>query len=308
MILTVTCNPSIDCRYNLPSFQKNGVHRSKQLQRTAGGKGLNVSRVLHLLGNSFMSTGFLGGTNGNWILNELNQMGIQHQFVPIQEETRSCLAILTEEPSQTEILEQGPRISQEEKNVFLNVFESLLEKAEWISASGSLPLGLGSDFYLELGKLVRQKGKKFILDSSGESLEMGIMAQPFLIKPNREEFASMFQEEMHNLEQVAKRARELCHRGVQNVLVSLGGDGALLVTDSTILKADIPAIRVVNPVGSGDAMIAGCLHAFANEGSIDEALRYGCATGMANALEEETGKVDPDLVKDLASKVVIRTL
>lgn len=308
MIATVTLNPSVDVRYTLSAFEKNGVYRCNHYQRSAGGKGLNVTRVLRMLGDHVWATGFLGGKNGEYITQELEKHAVITQFVQIEEETRNCIAILTKEPSQTEILEQGPMVSEENIELFLKIYETLLEEMDWVTASGSLPLGVAKDFYKLLGEKARKHRKKFILDTSGESLIHGIDANPFLVKPNKEELEDIFKKRINSVEQIVDHAKELCHRGAQNVLVSLGEEGAILVNHSIVLKAGIPKMHVVNPVGSGDSMIAGCLHALAKGESMDESLKFACAAGAANALEEETGKVNPETLKALLEKIWIYEL
>lgn len=308
MIATVTLNPSVDVRYTLLTFEKNGVYRCNHYQRSAGGKGLNVTRVLRMLGNHVWATGFLGGKNGEYITQELEKLGVATQFVQIEGETRNCIAIVTKEPSQTEILEQGPMVSEENIELFLKTYETLLEGTDWVTASGSLPQGVAKDFYKLLGEITRKQGKKFILDASGESLIHGIDANPFLVKPNKEELEDIFKKRINSVEQIVDHAKELCHRGARNVLVSLGEEGAILVNHSMVLKAGIPKMNVVNPVGSGDSMIAGCLHALAKGESMEESLKFACAAGTANALEEETGKVNPETLKALLEKIRIDEL
>lgn len=308
MIATVTLNPSVDVRYTLSAFEKNGVYRCNHYQRSVGGKGLNVTRVLRMLGDHVWATGFLGGKNGGYITQELEKLGVINQFVQIEGETRNCIAIVTKEPSQTEILEQGPLVSEENIELFLNIYETLLEEMDWITASGSLPLGVAKDFYKLLGEKTRKHGKRFILDTSGKSLIHGLDANPFLVKPNKEELEDIFKKRINSVEQIVDHAKELCHRGAQNVIISLGKEGAILVNHSIVLKASVPKMDVVNPVGSGDSMIAGYLHALAKGESMDESLRFACAAGTANALEEETGKVNPETLKALLEKIWIYEL
>ena len=308
MIATVTLNPSVDLRYMLSAFEKNGVYRCNHYQRSAGGKGLNVTRVLRILGDHVRATGFLGGKNGEYITQELEKLGAENQFVQIEGETRNCIAIVTKEPSQTELLEQGPLVSEENIALFLNIYETLLEEMDWISASGSLPPGVAKDFYKLLGEKARKHGKKFILDSSGESLLYGLEANPFLVKPNKEELEDIFKKRLNSVEQIVDHAKELCHRGAQNVIISLGEEGAILVNPSLVLKASIPKIDVVNPIGSGDSMIAGYLHALVKGESRAESLKFACAVGTANALEEKTGKVNPETLNASLGEIWIDEL
>lgn len=308
MITTVTLNPSVDIRYTLATFEKNGVYRCNNCQKSAGGKGLNVSRVLKLLGNDVLATGFLGGKNGEFISRELEKLGIETNFVKIEAETRNCIAIVTKEPSQTEILEQGPNIPEDKIELFIEVYETAVQENNLVAASGSLPPGVPEDFYKSLAVKARKQGKKFILDTSGKSLIQCLEANPFLVKPNKVELEDIFNKKMNSIKQIVQHARELCHQGAENVLVSFGAEGAILVNHSAVFKADIMKMEVINPVGSGDSMIAGFLHSLAKGESIEECLKFACAAGTANALEEETGRVNPEMLEVLLNKVSINEL
>lgn len=153
MILTVTMNPSVDISYPLGRLQLDTVNRVIDTRKTPGGKGLNVTRVLAQLGDQVVASGFLGGKIGEFIETELDKVAIKHDFYKIQDETRNCIAIL-HEGQQTEILEQGPTISEVEAKGFLAHFEGLLPKLDIVSISGSLPKGLGTDYYTEMISLL----------------------------------------------------------------------------------------------------------------------------------------------------------
>ncbi|PLS05346.1 1-phosphofructokinase [Neobacillus cucumis] len=292
MIATVSLNPSIDVRYSLPVFQIGQIHRAASIDKTAGGKGLNVSRVLSQLGMKVSCTGFLGGKNGEWIADRLQDSMLENRFIPIKGETRSCLAILTED-GQTEILEQGPYISEDERKLFLEIYDSILEEADYIVASGSLPTGLEQSFYQLLADRAKQKGRYFLLDTSGIGLAQGIQGKPFLIKPNKEEFCKLIGKSHIELDEMMEYAQEICKNGVEYLLLSMGKEGALLVSKSRILKADIPVIKAMNPVGSGDSMLAGFTFAHSKEYSLEEVLKWACACGMSNAASEKTGSINP---------------
>lgn len=291
MIATVSLNPSIDVRYNIPVFQVGQIHRAASIDKTAGGKGLNVSRVLSQLGIKVSCTGFLGGKSGEWIADRLQESMLVNRFTPIKGETRSCLAILTED-GQTEILEQGPYISKNERKLFLEIYDSILDEADYVVASGSLPAGLEQSFYQILADRAKQKGRYFLLDSSGIGLAQGIQGKPFLIKPNKEEFCNLIGNYDIKFKEMLEHAKEICRSGVEYLLLSLGKDGALLVSKSRILKADIPVIKALNPVGSGDSMLAGFTFAHSKEYPLEDVLKWSCACGMSNAASEKTGSIN----------------
>ncbi|MBO1911965.1 tagatose-6-phosphate kinase, partial [Microvirga sp. 3-52] len=162
------------------------------VSKTAGGKGLNVARVLHQLGEEVAASGFLGGSLGSFISAELKAIGIEDLFVPIEGETRNCIAIL-HEGKQTEILESGPIISKTEAELFLTNFEEHLSRVDLVTISGSLPKGLSSDFYAKLIEISNPYGTKVLLDANGALLTstLNSASKPYLIKPNEEEMAEL---------------------------------------------------------------------------------------------------------------------
>lgn len=167
MILTVTMNPSIDMAYDLDHLQIDQVNRAKAVNKTAGGKGLNVTRVIHQMGYDVTATGLLGGKFGEYILEKLTAEQITADFTKISGETRNSIALLHDGGKQTEVLEKGPKITAIERATFLKDFDLLLDKSDLVTISGSLPQGLSPDFYTELIKLATQKNVAILLDTSG---------------------------------------------------------------------------------------------------------------------------------------------
>ncbi|PGL72841.1 1-phosphofructokinase family hexose kinase [Bacillus sp. AFS055030] len=307
MIATITLNPAIDIRYNLPVFHLDGVNRVTTVDKTAGGKGLNVSRVLSQLGAKVTCTGFLGGKSGEWISEQLPNYNLINRFVKIEGETRFCLAIESKE-GHTEILEQGPDIVENEREEFLKTFDTILEMNNYIVGSGSLPSGIDSDFYRNIIEKTNQKGKYFLLDSSGESLAHGIKGKPFLIKPNREEFCRLIGLHQLSIEDMIKYARDICQKGTKYVLLSLGREGALLISENTTLQAVIPSLTNAHQVGSGDSMLAGFTFAHSKGFSIEDTLKWSCACGISNASSERTGSVELSKVQYYFNLIKVKDL
>lgn len=308
-MITITLNPAIDVSYHLEQFVVDKGYRVENGHKTAGGKGLNVSRVLNILGEKPVCTGFLGGSNGEWIRTQLDKQQLQDQFLPIQGETRTCLAILDDSAgTQTELLEKGPTIEEKEATAFLSYFREALEQTKYVIASGSLPAGLPVDFYCQLAQLAKERDVRFVLDTSGEVLRKGIEGQPFLIKPNDEELCAYANQSSLTIDEMIAVAKQLCTNGVGNVLLSLGKDGALLINEHQVIKASIPTVEAINPVGSGDSMLAGMTHALQQGKSLEDALAWACACGTANAMEAQTGFVQLNHVHDLLTKIQITTI
>lgn len=294
MLLTITMNPSIDISYPLEKFQLDTVNRVTDTRKTAGGKGLNVTRVLKQLSTEVTASGLIGGFLGRQIQSQLEAEKINHAFSQIEGETRNCIAIL-HEGKQTEILESGPTISQGEAQNFLNNFTELVKRSSMISFSGSLPAGLPTDFYHQMLEICQQQNKKVVLDCSGKALEAVLAgsAKPFVIKPNLEELAAILNRsvEINDLKDVLQTEK---FSGIEWIVVSLGSQGAFAKHDEKFYRVNIPKIEVVNPVGSGDATVAGLLYALDQEKEDQEVLKIANTLGMLNAQENLTGHVNMD--------------
>lgn len=299
VIVTVTMNPSIDISYLLDHLKLDTVNRTSQVTKTPGGKGLNVTRVIHDLGGDVIATGVLGGFHGAFIANELKKANIPQAFTSIKEETRDSIAIL-HEGNQTEILEAGPTVSPEEISNFLENFDQLIKQAEIVTISGSLAKGLPSNFYQELVQKAHAQEFKVLLDTSGDNLRQVLQGpwKPYLIKPNLEELEGLLEQDFSEnpLAAVQTALTKPMFAGIEWIVVSLGKDGAIAKHHDQFYRVKIPTIQAKNPVGSGDATIAGLAYGLAKDAPAAELLKWGMAAGMANAQERMTGHVDVENV------------
>jgi tagatose-6-phosphate kinase len=307
MILTVTLNPSIDISYPLEELKLDTVNRVSEVSKTAGGKGLNVTRVLAESGETVGATGFVGGTNGQFIKTHLPR-DVQSFFYDILGDTRNCIAIL-HEGNQTEILEAGPEIIRTEALGFLHHFKLLMPTADVVAISGSLPTGLPVDYYASLIEIAGEAGSKVVLDSSGKSLE-AVLHSPFkptVIKPNREELSQLLGRDVSaDFEDLKEVLKDSLFEGIEWIIVSLGGDGAFAKHEDVFYKVDIPKIEVVNPVGSGDSTVAG-ISAGLSSGKDDAALlTHAMVLGMLNAQEKMTGHVNMAHYDDLYQQINVK--
>ncbi|MBZ2175511.1 1-phosphofructokinase [Schnuerera sp. xch1] len=308
MILTVTLNPSIDRRYNINEFQKGKIFRTNDFQYTPGGKGLNVSKVVKVFGEPVVATGFLGGMSGNYIEEKLDTMNIGHSFVSIDGETRSCMAILSDDGSQTEILESGPTIAQKDIGRFYDLYKKLIKDFNIICASGSVPNGVNVDVYKDLISIANREGKKFILDTTGQALRKGLGASPYLIKPNKEELENLIGDTVFSEDDIIRGVKFVLEKGVKIVAVSLGSEGSLIFNDNYMYRIKVPTVKAVNPVGSGDSMIAGFAVSLNRNYDFESMLKLASACGTANAMEKETGKVDIDNINKLMKETFIEKI
>lgn len=298
MILTITLNPSVDISYKLPdAFSLDTVNRVTDVSKTAGGKGLNVARVLNQLNEDVAATGFLGGSLGSFISKEIATLGIHDKFVGIEGATRNCIAVI-HEGQQTEILEGGPTINEKEADLFLQKLSSDMEKADLITISGSLPKGLPSDYYNEILKLADQQNTHVLLDTKGELLEYALKGEskPYLIKPNQEELGDLLNQKLPNEIQIIEALKSDLFADVAWVVVTLGAYGAIVKHDNKIYSVTIPKVDAINPVGSGDAVIAGLAAGISRKLADEALIKYGLTMGILNAMEEKTGHIDPSKV------------
>ena len=309
MILTVTMNPSIDVSYPLEVLHIDTVNRIEKVSKTAGGKGLNVSRVLSQLNAPLKATGVVGGKFGDYLTEQLDKDGIPHSFSKIDGETRSCIAIL-HEGKQTEILESGPEVTAEEQEAFVAHFEELMADTDFITISGSLPKGINHDFYSLLIDKATEADVKVLLDTSGATLKASLenTHKPFLIKPNETEIADLLGKEIHSNDELVEALEDKEFDGIEWIVVTLGADGAIVKHQKNYYRVDIPTIKVVNPVGSGDSTIAGLAYALSEGKSPEDVIKSGMVTGMLNTLEEKTGFINVDNFETLFKQIKVEKI
>lgn len=304
MIVTVTLNPSIDIKYNLDKFLVGRVHRVISTTKTAGGKGLNVTRVIKKLGGNVLATGFLGGDMGGFISTSLSNLGIIHKFTNIEENTRNCINIISEANS-TEILEKGPNISSKEWNNFKKNYTELVSENKNIVISGSLPSGLKEESYLELLEIGKSYNCKIFLDTSGDTLKKSIMGKPYFIKPNLEELENLVGRKLESIEDIISEGKKLNKTGIEIVAITLGEKGAIILTDNTSYIVTIPKFNVVNTVGSGDSFVAGFVTGCDRKLSLTETIKLAVSCSISNALQEKTGDIDVENMEKIKKLIKI---
>ncbi|PJI06797.1 MULTISPECIES: 1-phosphofructokinase [Clostridium] len=308
MITIVNLNASVDKRYEIEDIVKGKVMRARAVENTAGGKGLHVANVAHILGEDIVATGYVGGKTGEFIEDKLNEIGIKSNFVKIKADTRECLAFITDDLVQTEVLEPGPAVTLEEQNKFAKLYDELLDNSNVIAASGSAPKNVPKNIYAELIEKANKKNKKFLLDTSGELLKEGIKAKPFLIKPNKDELEMLTGKAVIDEKDIISHVKTLNNSGIKCVIVSLGAGGSLVCFDGKLFRVTIPKVHAVNPVGSGDSLVGGFAVGIERGYNIEKIIALGTACGTANAMIKETGWVEVNTVKDIMEKVKIQRM
>ena len=309
MILTVTLNSSIDKLYLMDSVHPETVMRVKEVHNTAGGKGLNVSRVAAGLGEPVIAMGFTGGFNGRYLESLITQPLIRAAFTHVAGETRCCINCWDlSDGRSTEYLEPGQPVTEEEIRLFLADFDRELPGTDVVTVSGSVPKGVPDDFYRELIRRCRDAGKPALIDTSGKLLMGAAAEKPDFIKPNEDEIAQLTGRAFTTREEALRALKELHAGGIPRVVLSLGAEGALLVCDEGAFHGKPPEITPLNTVGCGDSMVAGFAVGLARRLPIAESFRMALAVSAANALSLFTGDFHPDDYAKLFPEVTIRSL
>ncbi|GAB3873964.1 1-phosphofructokinase [Terrabacter terrigena] len=281
MIVTLTPNPSIDRAVFIDALHRGEVHRSTGGRIDPGGKGVNVSRALAAQGATTTAVLPVGGPEGHLLQDLLDAAGVAHASVPVRGTVRMNISVLEPDGTTTKLNEPGPDLSPSEVEALV---ETTLERsagAEWVVGCGSLPPGAPADLYAVLVARVRGRGGRIAIDSSGAPFAAAVAAKPHLIKPNHEELAELVDHDLPTLGHVRDAARELVAGGIEVVAVSLGGDGALLVTDGASAHARATITAPLSTVGAGDCMLAGLLHGLSTGLDPADALMTGVRWGAA---------------------------
>ncbi|MDR1313043.1 MAG: 1-phosphofructokinase family hexose kinase [Deltaproteobacteria bacterium] len=297
MIITITMNASVDKRYGVESLLPGTAMRVSSCRNTAGGKGLNVTRVLRQLGADVLALGVTAGRNGDFIEGELDALGISHDFARAPGESRCCVNVVEESTGrQTEFLEPGPNIGIAVLDDFLARFSEALAEGAVVTASGSLPQGAPSGFYGDLASMAREAGARIIVDSSGAALARALSGRPDLVKPNLEEAGVLLGRRLEGAADAAAAARELIGFGAGSAAVSMGAEGVAYAWPGGLVRAVPPEIQPKNAVGSGDSMVAAFARGWSSGWDAERTVRFAVALSAANALCEETGAFrDSDL-------------
>ena len=308
MITTVTLNPAVDKTCTLTSLRPGTVNRMESVRNLAGGKGINVTKVLRQYDYPVCALGFLGGYTGKFIEEYVESIGAECCFTHIGGETRTSTNILAQDGYVTELLEPGAVISRSELQAFYEAYDKKTEESELIIMSGSVPKGVPASVYKELVEKASEKGKRVLLDTSGDFLKEGVSALPFMIKPNVKELEVLFGKKMKDREDVLHAALHFHMLGIPHVMVSMGEKGLLYVTGQKAYFAKAPKIKAVNTVGCGDSAVAAFAMGILSEETPAEILRWCTAISAANATTMESAVIPRENAEELVADIHIEKL
>ena len=283
MIYTVTLSPTLDYVVSVDHFQTGAINRTRSEDVFPGGKGVNVSLVLNDLGYLTTAMGFIAGFTGAEIKRLLRVGGVESNFIQV-ERGMSRINMKIRSDEETAINGQGPEITQEDIGTLFSRLRFLID-GDTIVLAGHIPPSLPSDMYEQILEFLRGRNLRVIVDAEKELLTGTLRYHPWLIKPNAEELGDIFGIQIHSREEAVPYAARLQDMGARNVLVSLGGEGAVLLTEQgEIFSSDALKGKVVNTVGAGDSMIAGFLAGYLDsDGDYEMAFKEGLCAGAAKA-------------------------
>ncbi|KSU59482.1 1-phosphofructokinase [[Bacillus] enclensis] len=300
MIYTLTLNPSVDYIMELDQFTKGGLNRSTKENALPGGKGINVSRVLHVLDVKSTALGFAGGFTGEFIKQFLKNEQIEAEFVEVDETSRINVKVKAED--ETEINGNGPSITKEQLNRLLSRI-STLSKDDTLVLAGSIPASVPESFYQEAASLCGKREARIVIDAEKKLIAPVLSLKPFLIKPNHHELGEMFGVEINSVEDAVFYGKKLKEKGPENVIVSMAEKGALLLSGKDVYQASVPDGELKSSVGAGDSTVAGFLAGLSKGYSMEDSFRLGTAAGSATAFS--IGLCDANKVNDLYKQIEI---
>ena len=309
MIYTVTLNPALDKTATVENLRLDSVNRISELRVDPGGKGINVSKVVRELGAKTVAIALLGGHTGTMLRTMLVELGIECKVLEVEGETRTNLKI--KDPAlktNTDINEPGPEVTDEQLRRMLDGLVGEVGSGDIVVLSGSLPRGAAADTYKVWVAALKKTGAKVYLDADGDKLVRGIEAKPDLIKPNEIELGAMMGRTLDADEKIVEAARELIDGGLDRVMVSMGGAGALYVARDVTIKANPVKVPVGSTVGAGDSVVAALAYAQDKGLGLEDTMRLAMATGAANVMQSGTQAAPRELVDSLIDKVVVTRL
>ncbi|MDP8955892.1 MAG: 1-phosphofructokinase family hexose kinase [Actinomycetota bacterium] len=318
MILTVTLNLALDVTYRVRRLRAGRSHTLELVRAQAGGKGVNVSRILKQLGVPTLAAGFVGGVTGDSVVKEMTKARLDHRLIPVPGETRRCMAVISEDDgSVTEINERGPDVPTDAWQEFAEVFEELIDTRDIrvTVVSGSLPPGVPVEAYATLCRVSHKAEIPVILDSSGDALREGLKGRPDVVKPNRDELLEALEDEKISTPKPSDEflpskwvpvVQGLRAKGAGAVVASFGPDGLLAVTDEGTCFARPPLVSG-NPVGAGDGVTASLARGVLEGRKWPERVRDATALSSAVAASVTAGTFDPAVYALVGQRTVTRT-
>lgn len=302
MIICLGTTPAKQRTMTFASLNVDAVNRARSVTESASGKVINVARVLRALSAPAIATGFLGGDAGAFTRRDMDAVGIAHDFVSVDVETRTCVTVVDESAgTATELIEEARRVERSSWDALLAKLDQLIggSNAKILVLSGTLAPGGSDDFYAECVRRASHAGVRSIVDASGQPLNLALNAKPFIVKPNRTELGKTLGATVDSDASLRDAMKRTIDRGPAWVVVTLGGDGVVASDGQSFWRVRSPKVEVVNPIGSGDSFAAGLAASLLRGNDVPESLLLATACGVANAMTSIAGHVHAEDVERL---------
>lgn len=307
MIYTITLNPAIDKTVMIPNFMAGEVNRVQSLRTDAGGKGINVSKCLANLGAKSVAGAILGGTTGDEILALLKEKGLEVLAAEVSGQSRTNMKIIDQEQGKnTDINEPGPEVSETVLCKLRDEIGEKIQSGDIVILSGSLPKGAPTSLYGEWISYFHKLGAVVFLDADGKAMQEGIEAVPYLVKPNDVELSRLVGRELSGEAEYIEAGKSLMEKGIKEVVISLGGDGAIFLSDDGIFKADALKVPVLSTVGAGDSMVAAMAYGLEKQLPREKKIQLAVAIGAASVMCDGTQAPEAETVWKLAEQVHVQ--
>lgn len=303
MIYTVTLNPAIDYYVVMKEFVEGNLNTAEEGYTLAGGKGINVSKVLKNFGKESVALGFVGGFTGSFIKDDMKACNIAERFIELEENTRINMKLKTEK-TESEIAGKSPKISKENIEKLLDEIKNI-KKDDILILSGSVPNTIDKGIYGEIIEKLPE-GTKVILDTRGEPFTKALAKGVFITKPNIDELSEFFHKKLETTEEIVEVGKKLRAMGSENVIISMGKEGSILISEKGVYKGNAPKGKLISSVGAGDSMVAGITYGLIEGKELEEAYKFGIASGSATAFSE--GLTTFDTMENLLKEIIIEKI
>lgn len=303
MIYTVTLNPAIDYYVVMKEFVEGNLNTAEEGYTLAGGKGINVSKVLKNFGKDSVALGFVGGFTGSFIKDDMKACNIAERFIELEENTRINMKLKTEK-TESEIAGKSPKISKEKIEKLLDEIKNI-KKDDILILSGSVPNTIDKGIYGEIIEKLPE-GTKVILDTRGEPFTKALAKGVFITKPNIDELSEFFHKKLETTEEIVEAGKKLRAMGSENVIISMGKEGSILISEKGVYKGNAPKGKLISSVGAGDSMVAGITYGLIEGKELEEAYKFGIASGSATAFSE--GLTTFETMENLLKEIIIEKI
>jgi tagatose 6-phosphate kinase len=306
MILCLGTTPAVGRTMTFGRLAVDEVNRAIDVQQCAVGKSVNTARVLHVLGAGPIAIGFLGGYTGRFIRDELESLGIQHDFLDVEQPTRTCVTVIDQSVHQaTELVEEAAPVKSETYAALLAILEKHISRAKGLVLSGTLPAGAPADFYARCVAIGSAAGAIVVLDAKGEPLRKALASTPTVVKPNRSELEETVGMKIDSLAAMKTAIGRLISAGPRWAVVTAGAQDTICSDGNSFWKISTPSVPAISPIGSGDSFAAGLTAALVSGEELPSACRLAAACGAANAMTTLPAHVRMPDIDALLPKVTV---